>query len=72
MSKQDYITIARVLAASFVTACPVGKGVIWTTTLSLADALQADNARFDRSRFYEAVLGSADHFAVRDSFQVAS
>ena len=77
MSRRDYVRIAAVMAASFSTADPVSKNAIWCLTLScltlsMADTLQADNPAFDRSRFYEAVLGDSDHFAVRDSFQVSA
>jgi hypothetical protein len=68
MSKKDYIAFAAVLAGEFACATPSEKLVLWRTTLSLADVFKRDNIRFDRSRFYEAVFGDSDHFAVRDNF----
>ena len=65
MSRKDYIAIGSVLAGSFATASPAEKGIVWTTTLSIADKFAADNPRFDRSRFYAFVLGSADPFESR-------
>jgi hypothetical protein len=68
VTKQDFQAIADILAGSFATATASEKGAIWCLTLSLADYFGRANPRFDRARFYEAVLGNSDHFAVRDSF----
>jgi hypothetical protein len=68
MTKKDYIAIAGILAAQFAVATPAEKGPIWALTLSMADYFATEGARFDRSKFYTAVLGSPDHFQVRDDF----
>ena len=65
MSRKDYLAIGGVLAGSWATATPAEKGIIWVTTLSIADVFARDNDRFDRSKFYEYVLGTPDHFSVR-------
>lgn len=69
MTQKHFIAIAKILAASFATATPAEKGPIWCLTLSMADYFAQENPRFDRSKFYTAVMGTADHFAVRDEFQ---
>jgi hypothetical protein len=69
MTRKNYIAIAKILAGQFATAAPAEKGAIWCLTLSMADYFKQDNANFDRSKFYTAVMGSPDHFAVRDEFQ---
>jgi hypothetical protein len=66
MYRKNYRDIAGVLAGEFACATPSEKLVLWRTTLSLADVLKQDNIRFDRAKFYEAVFGDSDHFAVRD------
>lgn len=66
MSRKDYIAIGGVLAGSWATATPAEKGIIWVTTLSIADVFARDNPRFDRSKFYAYVLGDSNHFAARD------
>jgi len=68
MSTKDYKAIAAILAGSFATATPAEKGIVWVTTLSLADYFASDNPRFNRTKFYEAVMGDPNHFAVRDDF----
>ena len=67
MSRKDYIAIAKILRAQWETANmhDTSKGVIWTTTLSVADVFAQDNVRFDRAKFYEYVFGTSDHFAAR-------
>ncbi len=69
MSCKDYKAIGAVLAGSFACAAPSEKGIIWTSTLSIADVFAADNPRFDRARFYSFVLGDPDPFVSRDAFQ---
>ena len=69
MSRKDFIAIARILAGDFATATPAEKGKVWAITLSLADYFASANPRFDRARFYAAVLGDSDPLAVRDKFQ---
>jgi hypothetical protein len=65
MSRKDYIAIGGVLAGSWACAKPTEKGIIWVTTLSIADVFARDNERFNRSKFYEYVLGTSDHMSVR-------
>lgn len=69
MTRKHFTEIASILSGTFASATPECKGPIWGMTLSLADYFQSVNPNFDRSRFYTAVLGSSDHFAVRDEFQ---
>lgn len=63
MSKKDFIAIAAILAGDFATATAAEKGKVWCLTLSLADYFASSNSRFDRSKFYSAVLGTADHYS---------
>ena len=63
MTARDYAKIAATLAPSFAND---KTGAIWCLTLSLADTFAQDNPRFDRARFYKAVMGTSDHFAARD------
>jgi hypothetical protein len=65
MTRKDYIAIGSVLAGSFAMATPAEKGIVWVTTLSIADKFAQDNPRFDRGRFYDFVLGSPDPFESR-------
>jgi hypothetical protein len=63
MTQKDYIKIAADLAGAYAMD---KTGAIWCLTLSLADTFAQDNPRFDRSKFYAAVMGTSDHFAARD------
>jgi hypothetical protein len=51
MNRKDYELIAKVIANS---QGLTRKGVIDTLARRMAEALQADNPRFDRVRFLEA------------------
>jgi hypothetical protein len=56
MTRKDYIVLAAALSRA-LPAEPVDAIALftWRTTVrSIADALQADNPRFDRRRFYAA------------------
>lgn len=63
MTRKDYIALGKVLAGQWATASPKEKGVIWCITLSMADVFKQDNVRFDRSRFYNFVLGTDQYEA---------
>jgi hypothetical protein len=63
MTMKDYAKIAATLAPAFAQD---KTGVVWCLTLSLADTFAQDNPRFDRGKFYKAVMGTSDHFAARD------
>lgn len=65
MSRKDYLAIGGVLRGSFAVATPAAKGIVWCTTLSIADVFAADNPRFDRGRFYAYVLGDPDPYVSR-------
>lgn len=72
MTKKDYYALGGVLAGAWATATPKEKGVIWSLTLLIADVFAKDNSRFNRSKFYEYVLGTEDHFAAREQAEFAS
>ena len=50
MTRKDYVIIAETLATAWWDSEYVKSGVVHT----LADALEADNPRFDRARFLTA------------------
>ena len=65
MTRKDYIAIAEALSRArpdnidpIVIRCPVDAWDQWLRDRRrLADALYADNPRFDRDRFYSACEG---------------
>ena len=60
MTKKDYVAIAKILSdAQFINLTTQGEVAVNTDTrrriaFSLANVMQADNARFDRARFLSA------------------
>ncbi len=56
MTKQDHKLIASTLAGSLRDAPSVDRVVIYDVISDLADALEADNPRFRRTMFIEAIL----------------
>jgi len=68
MTRKHFTAIANILAGQFASASsPAEKLAIWTTTLSLAQYFKSENSNFSYDRFYLAVFGTEDHFAVRDA-----
>lgn len=65
MTRKDYIVLAAALKASKPDAreYPIALSAIaaykaWEHTVTaIAEALQADNAKFDRSKFFKAASG---------------
>ena len=53
MTRKDYVMIAEVFA-NFANVCDLEETIGADIARNLADALQADNARFDRARFLTA------------------
>ena len=53
MTRKDYVIIAEVFA-NFANVCNLEETIGADIARNLADALQADNARFDRARFLDA------------------
>lgn len=57
MSKRHFVEIAKILAGEYATAGSVAaRAKVDAIARSLADLFVAENARFDRARFY-AVVG---------------
>lgn len=60
MTKKDYVRIAAALADTLLINCPSAEYLAGATAARnsavarIADALAADNARFDRARFLAA------------------
>jgi hypothetical protein len=59
MTRKDYILIAAALSAALVKCADNLEGNreavgVYRCALSLAEALERDNARFDRARFLKA------------------
>jgi hypothetical protein len=50
MTRKDYVIIAEVIATSWHDSAETKR----TMAQNMADALQAENARFDRTRFLDA------------------
>ena len=56
MSKRHFIAIAKILAGEYATAGTTAtRGKVDAIARSLADLFVAENASFDRGRFYHAV-----------------
>ena len=53
MTRKDYVMIAEVFA-NFANVCDLEETIGADIARNLADALQADNPRFDRHRFLVA------------------
>jgi hypothetical protein len=69
MTQKHFIALAATLAAAFSTGTVEVKLAIWSLTLSQADVCAQANDNFNRDRFYAAVFGTSDHFAIRDALK---
>jgi hypothetical protein len=60
MTKKDYVALARMLHDTYPSLVTQPDVTAWklhrTITVAIADLLAQDNPRFDRDRFYEAVI----------------